>query len=65
MPNYVVTGRNTEGYIIASVSVSQVDQDGQVTDDMTFVNAARNAMAAGNGIASVVVQKYDQIITIV
>ncbi|CAM5434891.1 hypothetical protein SGLAM104S_09028 [Streptomyces glaucescens] len=44
MPTYTVTGRDQEGSAVAMVSVSSVDQDSQVIDDMTIVNAVRAAM---------------------
>ncbi|MFD5709473.1 hypothetical protein ACFWHW_03610 [Streptomyces pharetrae] len=65
MPTYTVTSRDQEGSAVAMVSVSSVDQDSQVIDDMTIVNAVRTAMANGNGVHSVVARKYDQVITIV
>jgi hypothetical protein len=65
MPNYIITGRSSDGTTIATTSVSSIDQDGPVIDDMTIVNAARTAMASGVGVTSVLVRKYDQIITVV
>ncbi|WP_318205401.1 hypothetical protein [Streptomyces sp. SCL15-4] len=63
MPNYQVTGRNNEGTPLASVSLSSVDQEGHVVDDMTVVNAIRDCLAGVPGVQSVVALKYEQVIT--
>jgi hypothetical protein len=63
--NYVVTGRDGEGNTLVTVSVSGVDQETQVTDDLSAVNAVRQAFANTDGVDSVVVRKYEQVITII
>jgi hypothetical protein len=65
MANYVVTGRDNEGNTLVTVSVSGVDQETQITDDLAVVNAVRQAFANTQGVDNVVVRKYEQVITII
>jgi hypothetical protein len=62
---YQVTGRGGSGEPLCSVSVGGVDQEQQVVDDMTVVNAVRACLAAVSGVESVVARKYEQVITVV
>lgn len=65
MASYQVAGKNSSGEVLYSVSVSGVDQDGQVLDDLTVVNAVRTAMSTAPSVATVLVQKFQQVITVV
>lgn len=65
MANYVITGRNSEGETLVSASVDSIDQDVPVIAEMDIVNAVRNAVGGGTGVTSVVVRKYEQVISIV
>lgn len=65
MANYVVTGKDSQGNQLVSTAIDSIDQDEPVIDPMTIVNAVRGAVAGGTGVATVVVRKYEQTITIV
>lgn len=65
MPNYQITGRNSEVSPIVSVTIGSIDQEQHVIDDMTVVNAVRACLLAVPGVASVMAQKYEQVITTV
>ncbi|MEV5957309.1 hypothetical protein AB0M11_26670 [Streptomyces sp. NPDC051987] len=63
MPSYVVTGKNSSGEPLVSVNIAAVNQDGAVVQELDVVNAVRAELAGTAGIASVVAQKYEQVIT--
>ncbi|NUS26924.1 MAG: hypothetical protein HOV92_22230 [Streptomyces sp.] len=65
MASYQVTGRNASGEPLCSVSIGSVDQEQQVLGEMDVVNAVRAVVAAAPGVGSVVVRKFEQVITIV
>jgi hypothetical protein len=65
MASYVVVGRSSEGSPLVSVSIPSIDQEVQSMDEMTVVNAVRQAVGTGTGVASVIVRKYEQTITVV
>lgn len=63
--NYVVTARNGSGEPIVGVSISSIDQEQPVVDEMVVVNAVADALAGVSGVESVVKRRYSQVITIV
>ena len=65
MATYTVTGRNSEVMPIVSVQISGIDQEQQVVDEMTIVNAVRACIDAVPGVESVVAKRYEQVITVV
>ncbi|MFF7550954.1 hypothetical protein ACFZCU_46230 [Streptomyces canus] len=65
MATYQVTGRNGEGSAVVAVSISSIDQEGQLVSEMTVVNAVRDCLVAVPGVGSVVARKYEQVITTV
>jgi hypothetical protein len=66
MAHYTVQGRDTEGSAIVQVTVGPIDQESNVIDEMTIVNAVKAAVQAnGTGVHSVVARKYEQVITTV
>lgn len=62
---YTATGRDSGGSSIVSVTISSIDQDQQVVTDINVVNSVRSYLSTVDGIESVVVRKYEQVITIV
>jgi hypothetical protein len=65
MAHYTVQGRDSEGSAIVQVTVGPIDQESNVIDEMTIVNAVRQAVAGGAGVHSVVARRYEQVITTV
>lgn len=65
MAMYVVTGKNAQGDPVVSVDISAINQDPAVVPELDVVNAVRAQLAATTGIASVMAQKYEQVITTV
>ncbi|MFI0233168.1 hypothetical protein [Streptomyces sp. NPDC017086] len=65
MPNYQVTGKNSEGMPVVAVSLASIDQEQQLVSEMTIVNAVRNCLAAVPGVQSVMARKFEQVITTV
>jgi hypothetical protein len=65
MANYMITGRNSSAESLVSVQISAIQQDSQVVQDMDIVNAVRAQLAGTAGVASVVAQKFEQVITII
>jgi hypothetical protein len=63
--NYVVTARNASAEPLVAVSISSIDQEQQVVDEMVVVNAVADALSAVAGVGSVMKQRYSQVITIV
>lgn len=63
MATYMITGRNSSAESLVSVQISGIQQDSQVVQDMDIVNAVRAQLAGTAGVASVVAQKYEQVIT--
>lgn len=63
--NYVVTARNASGEPVVGVSISSIDQEQPVVDEMVVVNAVADALSGVAGVESVVKRKYSQVITIV
>ncbi|MEV7389636.1 hypothetical protein [Streptomyces sp. NPDC091215] len=64
MATYVVTGK-ANGSPLVAVSIDSINQDTQVVDELTVVNAVRECLAAVPGVQTVVAQRYEQVITIV
>ncbi|MDX3759354.1 hypothetical protein [Streptomyces sp. AK02-04a] len=62
---YVVTGKNPSGEPIVSVTISGIDQETQVVQDIDVVNAVRAFLAGTAGVNSVVAQRYEQVITVI
>lgn len=62
---YVVTGKNSSGEPIVSVTVSGIGQETQVVQDIDVVNALRAFLAGTAGVNSVVAQRYEQVITVI
>lgn len=65
MANYQVTGRSASAEPMVAVSISSIDQEPQVVDELTVVNAVADALALVPGVESVVKRKFEQVITIV
>lgn len=65
MASYTVVGRGQDMTALVSVSVTGIDQETHVVDDIVIVNAVRNCLAAVPGVQSVIAQKYEQIITVI
>lgn len=65
MANYTATGRNGSGEPLVSVSIGSIDQEQQVVAELTVVNAVRACLEGVAGVESVVVRKFEQVITIV
>lgn len=65
MANYTVIGRNNEAMPVVSVSITSIDQEQVVVDEITVVNAVRDCLAKVPGVQSVVARKFEQLITIV
>jgi len=61
--NYVVTARNASAEPLVAVSISSIDQEQQVVNEMVVVNAVADALAAVAGVESVIKRKYEQVIT--
>lgn len=62
---YVITGKNSSGEPIVSVTISGIDQETQVVQDIDVVNAVRVFLAGTAGVNSVVAQRYEQVITVI
>jgi hypothetical protein len=65
MATYVVTGKNGAGEPLVSVTISGINQDAPVIQEIDAVNALRQYLASVAGVLVVVAQKYEQVITIV
>ncbi|KOV86053.1 MULTISPECIES: hypothetical protein [unclassified Streptomyces] len=65
MANYQITGRGSSGEPLVSVSISGVDQEQHVMDEITIVNAVRDCLATAPGVQSVLARKFEQVITTV
>jgi len=65
MANYVITGRNTSGEPVLSVSVDSISQEPVVVDEVAVVNAVRTFVEGAPGVISTVAQKFEQVITVV
>lgn len=65
MATYQITGRDNEAAPLVAVNVASIDQEQQVVSEMTIVNALRSCIAAVPGVQSVVVRRFEQLITIV
>lgn len=65
MATYVVTGRNSSGEPLVSVSISGISQDTPVIQEIDAVNALRAFLGGVAGVSVVVAQKYEQVITVV
>lgn len=65
MANYTVVGRSSEGMPLVSVSITSIDQEQQVVQEISVVNAVRECLAGVAGVESVVARKFEQTITIV
>ncbi|MGW2720862.1 hypothetical protein [Streptomyces sp. NPDC001492] len=63
--SYVVTARNGSGEPVVGVSISSIDQEQPVVNEMVVVNAVASALAGVAGVESVVKRKFEQVITIV
>ncbi|MGY5048311.1 hypothetical protein ACWDE0_22165 [Streptomyces sp. 900105755] len=62
MATYVVTGKSNGSPLVA-VSIDSINQDTEVVDELTVVNAVRACLAAVPGVQTVVAQRYEQVIT--
>jgi hypothetical protein len=65
MPTYVITGKNISGEPVASVSISGIDQEAPVVQDIDVVNVVRAFLAGTASVNSVVAQRYEQVITVI
>ncbi len=65
MAHYQVTGRNSGGGPIVSVSITSIDQETPVVPELEVVNAVRDLLASKPGVASVGAQRYEQVVTTV
>lgn len=65
MATYVITGKNQGGEPLVSVQISAINQESPVIQEIDAVNALRNFLAGTSGVAIVVAQKYEQVITTV
>jgi hypothetical protein len=66
MATYVITGKNSGGSPVVSVNIAAINQEEErVVEDIDVVNAMRTFLAGRAGVASVVAQRYEQIITVV
>lgn len=65
MATYLVTGKSTAGDAIVSVSISGIQQEQQIVQEIDVVNTVRGFLAGVSGVQVVVAQKYEQVITIV
>lgn len=65
MATYVITGRNSSNEALVSVSISGINQDAPVIQELDAVNALREFLTGVSGVSVVVAQKYEQVITVV
>lgn len=65
MAAYTATARNSEGSPVVSVTIGSIDQEQQIVTEIDIANAVRAFLASVAGVESVVVRKYEQVITIV
>lgn len=65
MANYVIIARSADTTPMVSVSITAIDQENHVIDEIDIVNAVRTRLAGIPGVQSVVANKYEQIITVV
>lgn len=63
--SYTATARDGEGSPLVSVTIGSIDQEQQIVSELGIANAVREFLATASGVASVVVRKYEQVITIV
>ncbi|MGW3144827.1 hypothetical protein ACWDG1_09130 [Streptomyces sp. NPDC001177] len=63
MATYVITGKNGSGEPLVSVTVSGINQDSPVIQEIDAVNALREFLGGVPGVQFVVAQKYEQVIT--
>lgn len=63
--SYTATARNGEGSPLVSVTIGSIDQEQQIVTEIGIANAVREFLASVDGVESVVVRKYEQVITIV
>jgi hypothetical protein len=65
MASYVITGRNRSGESVVSVNINSISQEAEVVPELDVVNAVRTELAAAAAIGAVVVQKYEQVVTVI
>lgn len=65
MATFLITGKNGAGEPLVSVSLSGISQDAPVVAELDVVNAIRQYLGGVAGVALVVAQKYEQVITVV
>ena len=63
MANYTIVGRDIGMKPLISVSIAAIDQETHAIEEIEVVNAVRAFLAGVSGVASVVAQKYEQVIT--
>lgn len=65
MATYLVTGKTPSGESLVSVSISGINQEITIVPEIDVVNAIRALLATTPGVGSVMVQKYEQVITVI
>ena len=65
MASYQVTAKSAAGFPMVAVSITSIDQDEKVVEEIEVVDAVRDFLAGADGVVSVVAQKYEQVITVV
>ncbi|MFD7794313.1 hypothetical protein [Streptomyces sp. NPDC059759] len=65
MATYLITGKSKAGEGLISVSISGINQEQQLVEELDVVESVRVFIAGAPGVDRVVAQKYEQVITVI